>query len=447
MVRLIKSPTSSSDPELPGGSVIVSTGLPGAPGPPGPPGEGVTEEEILELETKTDSQAKFDQAEADLTAHEVDTTAVHGITDTSLLETQAGAQNKANAAASAAQTAAHSYTDTTVAPLATQIDDLEASFTSFLGMPPAELDTWTELIARLQTDEAGTAALVAQIAAKQDASPQLTALAGVISTAFGRNLLTLTDLPALRTLIGLATIATTGSIADLSETPTLKIMTAAERAAIAANSAQVAANTAAISANTASIAGNTTAIAGKANKGNLTAVPVGRWWNPAPGASTNVVQVLNEIRGVAILAPFDLKIDVIRFNVQAAGATGALYRVGFCLADASGQPNLDTVVDLGQQSAEVVGLKDWTAAGQVIPAGNLFYVLTKAEVVGSFSITSAGFPYNWGMFFPDANTGTSTAANTHLARQWTTPGFPTNANPLTGLNTGNPPRPYFRQAA
>ena len=66
--------------------------------------------------------------------HNDDTTDVHGITNTLALETQAGAQNKANAA----QTAAQSYADNAIANL--------------IDSSPAALDTLNELAAALGDD-------------------------------------------------------------------------------------------------------------------------------------------------------------------------------------------------------------------------------------------------------------------------------------------------------
>jgi hypothetical protein len=58
------------------------------------------------LETQAGAQAKADAVSAALAVHAADTTAVHGIADTSLLETQAGAQAKADAAEAAAEATA-----------------------------------------------------------------------------------------------------------------------------------------------------------------------------------------------------------------------------------------------------------------------------------------------------------------------------------------------------
>lgn len=65
----------------------------------------------------TGLEAEVDALSAAFGAHEAATTGVHGIDDTSLLETQAGAQSKADAAAAAALSTAEAYTDTQVATL------------------------------------------------------------------------------------------------------------------------------------------------------------------------------------------------------------------------------------------------------------------------------------------------------------------------------------------
>jgi hypothetical protein len=72
--------------------------------------------------------------QSELTTHDIDTTNVHGISDTSALETQTGAQAKADAA----QTAAESYADTAVANL--------------VDTAPSTLDTLNELAAALNDD-------------------------------------------------------------------------------------------------------------------------------------------------------------------------------------------------------------------------------------------------------------------------------------------------------
>lgn len=69
-----------------------------------------------------------------ISAHNDDTTSVHGIADTSLLETTSGAQNKANAALASAQ----SYTDNALANL--------------VDSAPGTLDTLNELAAALGDD-------------------------------------------------------------------------------------------------------------------------------------------------------------------------------------------------------------------------------------------------------------------------------------------------------
>jgi hypothetical protein len=88
----------------------------------------------------------------ELSSHSSDTTSVHGIADTSALETQTGAQAKADAA----QTAAESYADTAVANL--------------VDTAPSTLDTLNELAAALGDDSNFATTVSTSIGTKQDKS-------------------------------------------------------------------------------------------------------------------------------------------------------------------------------------------------------------------------------------------------------------------------------------
>lgn len=201
-----------------------------------------------ELETQTGSQAKADNAftaatayadslapnydsagsasaaqaavETALSTHSVDSTNVHGIADTSLLETQSGAQSKADAAetsatayadslapnydpagsASSAQTAAQAYTDTEIdghnadttnvhgiantADLATKLYADTAASTAqtaaqayadqvaadLVNSAPETLDTLNELAAALGDDPNFATTVATQIGTKADST-------------------------------------------------------------------------------------------------------------------------------------------------------------------------------------------------------------------------------------------------------------------------------------
>jgi hypothetical protein len=94
------------------------------------------------LETQTGAQSKVDALEIEVKDytdtsvynHNADTTSVHGIADTSELETQTGAQSKADSA----ESAANSYTDTAIANL--------------IDSSPTTLNTLNELAAALGDD-------------------------------------------------------------------------------------------------------------------------------------------------------------------------------------------------------------------------------------------------------------------------------------------------------
>lgn len=121
--------------------------------------------------------------QAELDAHAADTTSVHGITDTSVLETTSGAQTKADAAQSTAET----YADSAVATHS-------ADTTSVHGIA----DT-----SALETTTGAQAKADAAQAASQPLDSDLTAIAALATTSFGRSVLTKADAAALRTLAGL----------------------------------------------------------------------------------------------------------------------------------------------------------------------------------------------------------------------------------------------------
>lgn len=174
--------------------------------------------------------------DAQLTAHEADTTNVHGIADTSLLETTAGATTKANAAQAAAISAA--ATDATTkanaaqaaaeaaaaaalaseAALARNADNLTtgtvadariastiardtevtaavsaeatardtaiaAAIAALVNSAPGVLDTLDEIAAALGDDANFAATMTTALAGKQATDAELSAIAGLVSAA------------------------------------------------------------------------------------------------------------------------------------------------------------------------------------------------------------------------------------------------------------------------
>ncbi len=77
---------------------------------------------------------------------------------------------------------------------------------------PGVLDTLKEIADQLATDESGLAALVATVAGKQPSDADLTAIANLSTTTFGRELLTAADAPALRLAAGLGSGGSTGAV-------------------------------------------------------------------------------------------------------------------------------------------------------------------------------------------------------------------------------------------
>ncbi len=112
-----------------------------------------------------DATASEYEAAGAVSTHNSATTSVHGIADTSELETQTGAQAKADNAVTAAVATANGYTDTAISNL--------------VGGAPALLDTLNELAAAINDDASFSATIATQIGNKQDA---LTAGTGITLT-------------------------------------------------------------------------------------------------------------------------------------------------------------------------------------------------------------------------------------------------------------------------
>jgi len=93
---------------------------------------------------------------SELTAHEVDSTNVHGIADSSALATKTYADNSA----STAQSNAESYTDTAIGNL--------------VDTAPSTLNTLNELAAALGDDENFSTTITTSIGTKQDKSSAIT---------------------------------------------------------------------------------------------------------------------------------------------------------------------------------------------------------------------------------------------------------------------------------
>jgi hypothetical protein len=76
------------------------------------------------------------------------------------------------------------------------------ALTAFVAGAPGALDTWLELVAAIQSDESALGALTTLIGTKQPLDSDLTAIAAISTTAFGRSLLATADVTALRDQIG-----------------------------------------------------------------------------------------------------------------------------------------------------------------------------------------------------------------------------------------------------
>ena len=155
-------------------------------------------------------------AAAALAAHSADTTGVHGIADTSVLETTAGAQSKADSAETAAETYAdsavathsadttsvHGISDTSTlldtSDIGSSVEAHDTDLTTIAGLTPTNDDVlqrkagaWANRsLAQLMTD------LGALGTTFQPLDSDLTSIAALSTTAYGRALLTLASASA-----------------------------------------------------------------------------------------------------------------------------------------------------------------------------------------------------------------------------------------------------------
>lgn len=80
--------------------------------------------------------------------------------------------------------------------------DITAAINALVAAAPGTLDTLNELAAALGNDPNFATTITAALAGKQPLDSDLTAIAALTTTAFGRALLTLSDAPAIRSYIG-----------------------------------------------------------------------------------------------------------------------------------------------------------------------------------------------------------------------------------------------------
>lgn len=173
----------------------------------------------------------------ELDAHAAETTSVHGITDTSVLETTSGAQAKADAAEAAAEAASIPLSDldvdgTLAADSDTRVPSQKAVKTYVdANAGGTSTDTLADVLARgadadaieitnaadptadqsVDTKAARDAAITALSSVYQPLDSDLTAIAALVTTTFGRALLALADAAGLRSAAGLGSAATSAT--------------------------------------------------------------------------------------------------------------------------------------------------------------------------------------------------------------------------------------------
>lgn len=170
------------------------------------------------LASNYDAAGSASAVASDLSDHELATTSVHGISDTSALETQTGAQSKADTAESNAVATANAYSDSlasnydaagSASAVASDLTDHENSTTNVHGIvdtsalatktyadnaaataaanlvdsAPTTLDTLNELAAALGDDPNFATTVTDALGNKQPLDADLTAIAGLVGTS------------------------------------------------------------------------------------------------------------------------------------------------------------------------------------------------------------------------------------------------------------------------
>lgn len=86
--------------------------------------------------------------------------------------------------------------------------DLSSAIAALVGAAPGALDTLSELADALADDANFAASVTTALAGKQPLDSDLTAIAGLVTTSFGRSLLTQADAEAARTALGVTSTIT-----------------------------------------------------------------------------------------------------------------------------------------------------------------------------------------------------------------------------------------------
>jgi len=149
---------------------------------------------VLSLGTAATQAATSFEAAGTIATHSADTTDVHGIADTaSLVVTTDGRLSNARTPTAHASTHAAAGSD----PIAITAAQVTSGTLDIARIPAA-----------VATDAEVTAAIAALSAVYQPIDSDLTAIAALTTTVFGRSLLALADAAAARTSLGLGTAAT-----------------------------------------------------------------------------------------------------------------------------------------------------------------------------------------------------------------------------------------------
>lgn len=309
---------------------------------------------------------------------------------------------------------------------------VSARITALINAAPGALDTLDELAAALGNDANFAATMTTALAGKQPLNANLTSIAALTTTTYGRSLLEASDAAALRALAALGSLATANSV-TVSQ---ISDASANGRSLISAT--DYAAMMVLLPVFGSSVKGLVpppTTPSGKFLKDN------GTWDTPAAGASQWLTSGAN------------IYFNTGNVGIGETSPSEALHVVGRILVDGSGYVTDPSGVVVGRYSSTIgyiqaptgSSLQIWApgtiAIATFLPTGNVGIGTTspgqKLTVAGTIESTAGGIK------FPDSTTqATAAQENTRLGTEASITTGATNTNYkapagniLTGIQT------------